>query len=172
MTSVVPSKRPAEEETHSPPLKRKAPEVSDAIITSVLWTNPKDTVPGGHEVFGSLEASTTFETLREYLVAHNRVLEIFHTRLLQNNMRRLFMDQIVVMAMNDFTCRAGKPGLRLLHLLTWTSITGCRTDGALPWPPQLEYRSAWHVGLLRWLWLGQGAARVLYRTCTACTLTA
>lgn len=37
-----------------------------------LWTNPKGTVPGDHNVFGSLKPSTNFETLREYLIAYNR----------------------------------------------------------------------------------------------------
>lgn len=110
MAPYVTSKRPAEDGALSPPAKRQYSSPSNAVITSVLWTNPKDTVAGGHSVFPELDPATKFETLREHLCAYTRVLKIFDNRLAQNNMRRLFADQIVVLAINDYTCRTGKPG--------------------------------------------------------------
>jgi hypothetical protein len=116
MAQTVPSKRPAKNEAPAPPAKRPQPSLpNNAIITSVLWTNPKDTVVGRHKVFPDLEPTTTFETLREYLSAYTQSLDIFSTRLIQNNMRRLSADQIVVLAINDYTCQTGKSG-------TWIDV--------------------------------------------------
>lgn len=88
--------------------------VEDRIVASVLWTNPRSTVEGNHDLFKSLPCTKTFEDLREHLQGHTRTFDLFDNALIQTNLRRLLIDQVIVMAMNDYTCKTGKAGTLVL----------------------------------------------------------